>query len=638
MQTARPNFERWDFMEPVRRPSVLDPLMPRGLGTPLVESLASYVTRLAEAHVVSVWRLILHVLRPPHASRIPRSSIRYAYPVNGLGKVSEPFLRAFEVATQRADLQLLTLSVLDGCISQPGTFRTTEAWCPCCLEQWRAAELPLYSPLLWTLQAVTMCPIHKCPLADRCPHCQSRFAPLRAKALPGQCSICSKPLGAANAPAITASANDQEYNLWSSAAIGQLLAAFPNLQKSDLPAAFRENLCRCLKQTEGATRAYLAMSAGAAPCAFRGWVTGKTKPTLHYLCRLCHQIKLGLLAVFEGIPPAWRGMLGVPGPDQHQRRRPQSKSGIERSELREVLVQSLTESPAPSVAEIARRLNFRRAQTLWSREPELCRQIAERRRESCTNASPAKQLYPKSERRHLERVLRGYLAMQNPPSLNEIASQLGYKGSGSIRERFPEMCRSIRAKRKQLMLNNRDKVRAAIEAARTEVPPPTLKQIGRRLGYTCEAVIVPTFPEMCACYKEWRRAWFKDQRHSLCLAIRSWVVAEATPTVTSVCRHFGISPTYFQLNFPEDNKELVRRSAERARRARTDRARALQEEVYQIIYVLRQNGLYPSLPRVRSALHPGSTRYSPLIRSAIDEARAIFGPIMRQRNELGRFV
>jgi hypothetical protein len=130
MQTARPNFERWDFMEPVRRPSVLDPLMPRGLGTPLVESLASYVTRLAEAHVVSVWRLILHVLRPPHASRTPRSSIRYAYPVNGLGKVSEPFLRAFEIATQRADLQLLTLSVLDGCISQPGTFRTTEAWCP----------------------------------------------------------------------------------------------------------------------------------------------------------------------------------------------------------------------------------------------------------------------------------------------------------------------------------------------------------------------------------------------------------------------------------------------------------------------------------------------------------------------------
>src|SRR5260370_39713573 len=117
--------------------------------------------------------------------------------------------------------------------------------------------------------------------------------------------------------------------------------------------------------------------------------------------------------------------------------------------------------------------------------------------------------------------------MQNPPSLNEIASQLGYKGSGSIRERFPEMCSSIRAKRKQLMLNNRDKVRAAIEAARMEVPPPTLKQIGRRLGYTCEAVIVPTFPEMCPSYKEWRRAWFKVHRPIIRLAIVSLRVAAA---------------------------------------------------------------------------------------------------------------
>jgi hypothetical protein len=100
------------------------------------------------------------------------------------------------------------------------------------------------------------------------------------------------------------------------------------------------------------------------------------------------------------------------------------------------------------------------------------------------------------------------------------------------------------------MLNNRDKVRAAIEAARNEVPPPTLKQIGRRLGYTCEAVIVPTFAEMCASYKEWRRAWFKDQRHSLRLAIRSWVVTEATPTVTSVLPSLRDLSNIFSIEFP----------------------------------------------------------------------------------------
>ena len=57
-----PGFARWELSEPVQpRPSLLYALTPCGLGTPYVESLASYVTRLAEAHVVSVWRLILQI-------------------------------------------------------------------------------------------------------------------------------------------------------------------------------------------------------------------------------------------------------------------------------------------------------------------------------------------------------------------------------------------------------------------------------------------------------------------------------------------------------------------------------------------------------------------------------------------------
>jgi hypothetical protein len=141
-RTGLSNFDRWDFAEPVLRPSTLYALTPCGLGTPFVESLGSYMIRLAEAHMVSVCRLILHVLSPPPPGRISRSTIRYAYPANGLGKVSEPLLRALEVATQRRNLRLLTLSALEGCVSQPGTFRATEAWCPGCLKQWRAEERP----------------------------------------------------------------------------------------------------------------------------------------------------------------------------------------------------------------------------------------------------------------------------------------------------------------------------------------------------------------------------------------------------------------------------------------------------------------------------------------------------------------
>ena len=154
---------------------------------------------------------------------------------------------------------------------------------------------------LWALQSVTICPIHKCPLGDRCPHCHSRFAPLRARALPGRCSICLEPLGTLDVPTIAASLEEQQYELWAAEAIGHLLADLPNLQQLDMGAALRDNLYGCLNQTEGATREYLSMIAGGSPCAFRLWATGESKPTLDHLCRLSYRLKLPLITLFQGL-------------------------------------------------------------------------------------------------------------------------------------------------------------------------------------------------------------------------------------------------------------------------------------------------------------------------------------------------
>ena len=45
-------------------------------------------------------------------------------------------------------------------------------------------------------------------------------------------------------------------------------------------------------------------------------------------------------------------------------------------------------------------------------------------------------------------------------------------------------------------------MRRALEDARAENPPPSLKQIGRRLGYTAEVVVVQNFPDLCKSYKD----------------------------------------------------------------------------------------------------------------------------------------
>jgi AraC-like DNA-binding protein len=406
----------------------------------------------------------------------------------------------------------------------------------------------------------------------------------------------------------------------------------------ELHAELTRNLQRCLDQSEGATREYLANLAGAAGCAFNHWVSGRLKPTLDHLCRLSCQLKLPLLALFEGVPPQWRG-------PARPRAQVHSRSGtcwaqpaIERKELRRILSECLREEPPPSVAEIARRLEFHSDETLRFREPDLCRQIAARRRGSGIAVNSAKPIFKNSEGRRLENILRDHLAQERPLSLKEIASKLGYKADNAIRTRFPELCRAITAKRKLHPGRGTEKVRVALQAARAESPPPSLMQIARRLGFSSEQALLTADPEMCASHRQWRREWIEEQRDDLRCSIREWMATEPAPSVSAVCLHFNISWYYFQSRFPDEKAELVRRAAERARMEREFRAGQMRNEVLEIVFKLHVQRTFPSLSRVKSALSQDLAGHTPQLRTIIDEAITHFGPIVRHRSELGQFA
>ena len=163
-------------------------------------------------------------------------------------------------------------------------------------------------------------------------------------------------------------------------------------------------------------------------------------------------------------------------------------------------------------------------------------------------------------------------------------------------------------------------------------------QIARRLGFSSEDVLLTAYPEMCASHRQWRRAWFEEQREHLRLSIREWIAAHPAPTLTAVCLHFDISSCYFQSRFPEERVEVVRRAAERARMERQRLAVLMRNEVFEIVRKLHSERIFPSLSRVKSVLSPNLAGHTPQLRIAIDEAIAHFGPIMRHRSELGHFA
>ena len=126
MTDAPIRFEVWaPAREAPPRRSRLYSLEPIGIGTPEVESLSSYLNRLAQAHCVTVTTLIAHELLPHVGTPAPaRAHAGLSSPsrggrrglgqplarqIYGLGRTAATWVDGLEALTGRRDLRFLTL-------------------------------------------------------------------------------------------------------------------------------------------------------------------------------------------------------------------------------------------------------------------------------------------------------------------------------------------------------------------------------------------------------------------------------------------------------------------------------------------------------------------------------------------------
>lgn len=179
---------------------------PQGLGTPYVESLTGYITRLAEEHCLYPGKLITLEILPvsegrflsgPRPEDISTHLIRTGSGCNGLGDLARIFVQALEELTLRKGLRALTLLRWGRLLAWEGLLRRTRAWCPACYTEQLQAGAPVYDQLLWTLDVVSVCLKHQRTLEIRCPHeeCGRTMPVLTARTRPGWCSRCGRWLG-----------------------------------------------------------------------------------------------------------------------------------------------------------------------------------------------------------------------------------------------------------------------------------------------------------------------------------------------------------------------------------------------------------------------------------------------------------
>jgi len=656
--------ETWELdVPPLPERSRLYTLEPIGIGTPDVESLTSYVIRLAQEHCVLPGTLVIHELLPllvrqdvsESAAHYPsRTWVRTFQALNGTGDLSRSAADALERLTTRNDLSTLTMLTWAHVISKKGLLRETQAWCPLCYEEWRVNGNKLYSPLLWSLKAVKMCFHHQRPLQERCPspQCQKHLPILATHIRLGYCPHCNSWLGNMAAPnfstaeALTGEESQQAY--WNAIALGELLQIAPDvsapLQREDLAIAI-DLLIDRLPDKEAASLAHLL---NLKPQAITDWQRGMLSPRVETLLHMCRLLSISPKQLFfeSSDNPIvthsrWKAPIDRPHPTMM---RLVSDSEEALRGLEEELASD--EEPPPSLQEAARRLGYRSKSSLYKRFPELAYAITAKH-QKYQRPQPTQKMSADELRQALEAVLVS--DEEPPPSLPAVAQHLGYQSTSSLRSRFPELSQAIIAKYQKYNPRRRepmgsDELRQALETelASDEEFPPSLQEVAQRLGYRDASSLRSRFPELArAITAKYQKYHQRDPMSSdeLRQALEAVLASdeEPPPSLPEVAQRLGYQnagPLHSQ--FPELSNAITakyqKRNAKHKRGRSSDELRRALEavlvsdeepppslkEVAQRLGYRSPGPLYSRFPELSQAIIAKYQKYNPRRREPME--------------------
>jgi len=268
--------------------SQLYSLEPMGVGTGMVESLTSYIGRLAEAHSLKLSTFVGKVLAPLSTfTGVAGVGGRYDVlrhlgpSLNGAGSTSAECVRILESLTLRRPLRDLTLRFTTGWLSDRTLVSANQRWCPQCLNEWKRRRATVYYPLLWQLQVVQSCPIHQTLLESDCPGCGARHRPLGKHLILGCCPACGSWLGVDGDAINNGSGDDNVRQVQKFVAHEyQTLIGAAAALESRKCNSWSKNIEYLVRHYTGGTRHRLSRELGVHHDSLKCWIVTEHVPTL----------------------------------------------------------------------------------------------------------------------------------------------------------------------------------------------------------------------------------------------------------------------------------------------------------------------------------------------------------------------
>jgi AraC-like DNA-binding protein len=227
----------------------LFPIPLLGAGTSDVESLASYIHRIAYEHGLYVGELLRYIHREGrdfiemHGSLPKMSCYIGVHELIRPNRLTKMIVNLLDIFTSQ-NLKESTLWFMDSAIGR-STSEVSEGfrWCRECLAEMEYLGQEMYFKLVWHMSGVEICAKHRLRLSNICDFCGCNQTTYRKHYPLGRCQQCGYSLSSTQAgvPAI------ELENSWELSGV-DLLELFTDLAKSNHVALPKDGVLRSLDQ------------------------------------------------------------------------------------------------------------------------------------------------------------------------------------------------------------------------------------------------------------------------------------------------------------------------------------------------------------------------------------------------------
>jgi hypothetical protein len=361
-------------------------LEPIGIETPFVESLTSFIIRLAGAHSVTTGNLctgeIAREIGKPYlwSNRYPLH-YELCEGINGVSEIANEWAGALEHLCSRDNLRLLTMLPWADVLSEHSMPRRKRAWCPDCYEDMFRSESGVYDPLLWFLRPVLVCIIHGRLLCSKCPNCDAESPVLSGRARPGCCSKCQSWLGRKSysnpAPKEALSSSEMRLNERYTRSLGSLLQTGPT-NPSPARDVIANSLSSLITNLADGNAAMFARYLDRNRSVICTWQRCNSRMRITDLLDICDRLGISLVDFLAGNT----GLAIMRGKIIPRQRKTVVRKKRNWSEL-ELQLQAILDNKEPvSLGDVSSRLDCN-SRTLRYHFPQLCRAICNRWAKHC---------------------------------------------------------------------------------------------------------------------------------------------------------------------------------------------------------------------------------------------------------------